>query len=48
MGKIRAAGDKIKSKAHKKAAQHGRREESGHHAKEAAKYKAKSKAEKHV
>ena len=48
MGKITAAADKVKSKFHKEAAEHGSSDSKAEHAKDAAKYKAKEKVEKHT
>ena len=48
MGKITAAADNLKYKYHKEAAEHGPSDSKAEHAKDAAKYKAKEKVEKHT
>ena len=48
MGKITAAGDKMKQEDHEKMAEHGPNSSKGEHATEATKYAAKKHAEKHI
>ena len=48
MGKVTAAGDKIKGEYHEQMAKHGPESTQGEHAADAAKFKTKEKAEKHL